>query len=241
MRKNNSNTNKSTRKAARKARSKSREETQLEKQDKSTPIEIEWRTEAQAKAWATVVDSDVSFLMGSAGSGKTFVAMAYAINEILNQRRSKIILTRPIVEAGERLGFLPGSFNDKVDPYMRPLYDAMDKLLGRYSAKREIINKAVEIAPLAYMLGRTFDDSVCVLDEAQNANYMQLSLFLTRFGNNTKVIVTGDPRQSNLPVSPAPIKEVVTRLKDIKGIGHFQFSNRDVVRHPLVSAILDKI
>lgn len=235
------NNNKSTRKAARKSRRKTREETQLEKQDKTTPVAIEWRTKAQAAAWQTVVTSDVSFLLGAAGSGKTFVAMAYAINEILQQRRNKIILTRPIVEAGERLGFLPGSFNDKVDPYMRPLYDAMDKLLGRYSAKREIINKAVEIAPLAYMLGRTFDDSVCVLDEAQNANYMQLSLFLTRFGQNTKVIITGDPRQSNLPISPAPIKDVIARVKDITGIGTYQFSNDDVVRHPLVSAILKKL
>jgi phosphate starvation-inducible PhoH-like protein len=203
--------------------------------------DLHGRTPRQIQYLEQIQRHDITFAIGPAGTGKTYLAVACAVDALERDRVKRLVLVRPAVEAGERLGFLPGSFNDKVDPYMRPLYDAMDKLLGRYSAKRELINKAVEIAPLAYMLGRTFDDSVCVLDEAQNANYMQLRLFLTRFGTNTKVIITGDPPQCNLPMSPAPIKDVIARVKDIRGVGHFQFSNKDVVRHPLISAILDKI
>lgn len=233
--------NKTVRKAARKAKQKQTQAEQLEKQDKNQPIEIEWRTEAQSKAWEMLGANDISFLLGSAGSGKTFIAMAYAINEILNKRRSHIILTRPIVEAGERLGFLPGSFGEKVNPYMQPLYDAMDLLLGRFSAKREIVNKAVVLAPLCYLRGRTFNDSICVLDEAQNTTYMQMKLFLTRFGQNTQMIITGDPEQSDLPFSPPPLKEVVTKLQGVSKIGTWCFSDADVVRHPIVAAVLKKL
>lgn len=233
--------NKAVRKAARKAKRKQTQEAQLEKQDKNQPLEITWRTEAQQKAWDMLGANDISFLLGSAGSGKTFIAMAYAINEILNKRRSHIILTRPIVEAGERLGFLPGSFGEKVNPYMQPLYDAMDLLLGRFSAKREIVNKAVVLAPLCYLRGRTFNDAICVLDEAQNATYMQMKLFLTRFGQNTQMIITGDPDQSDLPFSPTPLKEVVEKLKGVQRISLLQFAHSDVVRHPIVAAMLKKL
>ena len=233
--------NKTVRKAARKAKRKQTQEVQLEKQDKNQPIEIEWRTDAQRRAWDMLGNNDISFLLGSAGSGKTFLAMAYAINEILNKRRSHIILTRPIVEAGERLGFLPGSFGEKVNPYMQPLYDAMDTLLGKFSAKREIINKAVILAPLCYLRGRTFNDAICVLDEAQNATYMQMKLFLTRFGQNSQMVITGDPDQSDLPFSPAPLKEVVTKLQGVANIASLQFAHSDVVRHPIVAAVLKKL
>lgn len=167
--------------------------------------------------------------------------MAYAINEVLEKRRSQIVLTRPIVEAGERLGYLPGSFGEKVNPYMQPLYDTMDLLLGKFSPRREIINKSIVLAPLCYMRGRTFNDAICIFDEAQNATYSQLKLFLSRFGQNTQVVVTGDPQQSDLPFSPAPLVEVVGKLQGIKGVETIQFSNDDVVRHPLVSAILKKL
>jgi phosphate starvation-inducible PhoH-like protein len=188
-----------------------------------------------------VTDNHISFLLGSAGSGKTFLAMAYAINEILAKRRSQIVLTRPIVEAGEKLGFLPGTFGEKVNPYMQPLYDTMDLLLGKQSAKREIINKSVVLAPLCYMRGRTFHDAVCIFDEAQNATYTQLKLFLSRFGENTKVIVTGDPEQSDLYEDYSALVEVTEKLKNVSGIGFLKFANADVVRHPLVGQILNRL
>ncbi len=205
------------------------------------PVELVWRTAAQKQAYDQLSAHDMTFLLGAAGSGKTFLAMAYAINAVLAGTHSHIVLTRPIVDAGEKLGFLPGTFSEKVNPYMQPLYDAMDTLLGKFSPKREVINKAVVIAPLCYMRGRTFNDSVCIFDEAQNATYMQFKLFLSRFGNNSKVIVTGDPLQSDLPFSPPPLNEVTAKLKGVAGITTIQFSNNDIVRHPLVAAILKKL
>ena len=205
------------------------------------PLEISWRTPAQAHAFDLVCKNDLTFLVGAAGSGKTFVAMAYAINAVLTGTIEHIVLTRPIVDAGEKMGFLPGGVNDKVDPYMRPLYDAMDKLLGKCSPKRDVINKAVILAPLCHMRGRTFDNAVCVFDEAQNANYTQFKLFLTRLGDNSKYIVTGDPDQNDLPISPAPIREVIRKLERAPKIAAFKFSNSDCVRHPLVATILERL
>ncbi len=227
---------KSSEKAARRqARQETKE--QLVRQ----PLEIEWRTKAQAKAWELVTNHDLTFLLGSAGSGKTFVAMAYAINAVLTGQAEKIVLTRPIVDAGEKMGFLPGGVGDKVHPYMQPLYDAMDTLLGKFSPKREIINKAVILAPLCHMRGRTFNNAVCVFDEAQNATYMQFKLFLTRLGDNSRYIVTGDPDQNDLPFSPAPIREVVRKLEGGPGIASFKFLNSDVVRHPIVVTVLERL
>lgn len=233
--------NKSVRKAERKAKRKVKTTQQLEVQAKDAPLELTWRTPAQQAAWQTLGKSPITFLLGSAGSGKTFLAMAYAISAVLNKQCTNIVLTRPIVEAGERLGFLPGSFGEKVNPYMTPLYDTMDALLGKFSPRRELINKAIVLAPLCYMRGRTFNDAICIFDEAQNASYQQLKLFLSRFGQNTQVIVTGDPQQSDLPYSPPPLSEVVGKLRGVNGIEMVQFSNDDVVRHPLVSAILKKL
>jgi len=228
-----------SRSAEKKAKQK---QAQLEKEKAALqPCDIEWRTEGQRHAWNTLQKNDISFLLGSAGSGKTFLAMAYAINEILSKRRSQIILTRPIVDAGEKLGFLPGSFGEKVNPYMQPLYDTMDTLLGKYNSKREYVNKAVVLAPLCYMRGRTFNDAVCIFDEAQNATYMQLKLLLSRFGQNTKMVITGDLHQSDLPFSPPPLKEVVEKLKGTPHIDVIQFSHNDIVRHPIVAAVLKKL
>lgn len=233
--------NKAVRRAERKAKQRVKTNQKLETQAKDTPLEIEWRTAGQKLAWQTLTDTPITFLLGTAGSGKTFLAMAYAINEILNKRRTSIVLTRPIVEAGERLGYLPGSFGEKVNPYMQPLYDTMDTLLGKFSPRRELVNKSIVLAPLCYMRGRTFNDAICIFDEAQNASYQQLKLFLSRFGQNTQVVVTGDPYQSDLSYSPVPLVEVVGKLQGVKGIETVQFSNDDVVRHPLVSAILKKL
>ena len=235
------NTDRPSRKAARKSRRKAAATEQTNKPEKVQPFSIELKSESQKKAWTELEHNTLSFLLGSAGSGKTFLAMAYAINAVLSERCSKIVLTRPIVESGERLGFLPGTFGDKVNPYMQPLFDAMDLLIGKYSARREIINKAVVLAPLCYMRGRTFHDAVCIFDEAQNASYTQLKLFLSRFGDNTKVIVTGDPNQTDLPVDSPPIVEVIDKIRELKGVAFTQFTDLDVVRHPLVAAIMKKL
>jgi phosphate starvation-inducible protein PhoH and related proteins len=232
-------TSRPARRAEKKA--KKRQDQQEKAKAALTPCDIEWRTDSQKRAWQTLLDNHITFLLGSAGSGKTFLAMAYAINEILAKRKSQIVLTRPIVDAGEKLGYLPGSFGEKVNPYMQPLYDTMDTLLGRFNSKREFVNKAIVLAPLCYMRGRTFNDSIVVFDEAQNATYMQLKLLLSRFGQNTQMVITGDPQQSDLPFSPPPLNEVVAKLKGVAGIDAVQFSNSDVVRHPIVSAVLKKL
>jgi phosphate starvation-inducible PhoH-like protein len=240
-------TNKPVRKAKKSARREVRKQIRKDRREQNVyePVEIALRTKAQEKAVETMAANDITFLLGSAGSGKTFLAMAYAINSVLSRKTEQIVLTRPIVEAGEKLGYLPGTFGEKVNPYMQPLYDTMDLLLGKQSAKREIINKAVVLAPLCYMRGRTFNNAVCIFDEAQNANYAQLKLFLSRFGQNTKVIVTGDPDQSDLYTRDNPeyvaLRDVTTKLKGVSGIGIHAFAHSDVVRHPLVAQILKRL
>lgn len=239
--------NRPVRKALKSARREQRKQVRKEKREQNVyePVEIVLRTKAQEDAVKLIAANDITFLLGSAGSGKTFLAMAHAINAVLSRKVEQIILTRPIVEAGEKLGFLPGTFGDKVNPYMQPLYDTMDLLVGKQSAKREIINKAVVLAPLCYMRGRTFNNAICIFDEAQNAYYSQLKLFLSRFGQNTKVIVTGDPDQSDLYDNGnsdyVALREVTKRLKNVPGIGMYEFEHVDVVRHPLVSEILRRL
>lgn len=201
---------------------------------------IEFKNDAQGLAWAAFKQHDLLFLSGPAGCGKTFLACAFAIEQILNRERKRIILTRPIVESGEKLGFLPGEFEEKVHPYMMPMYDCMDKLVGKEGPWRDRINGAIEVAPLAYMRGRTFDDAICIFDEAQNASLMQLKLFMTRFGENSKIIITGDPTQSDLPGDVA-LSNVMHRLHSVPGVGMVQFKSQQIVRHPLVSKIIEKL
>lgn len=227
--------------AARKATKASKRKPEREAPAVPTPVDITWRTEAQKQAWLALPNHQISFLLGAAGSGKTFLAMAFAINEILLGNKQHIVLTRPIVESGEKLGFLPGSFGEKVNPYMQPLYDTMDTLLGKQGAAREIVNKSIKLAPLCYMRGRTFNDSVCILDEAQNATYQQFKLFLSRFGENSRVIVTGDPHQSDLNLHEPPLVEVIDRLIDVPDIHFVYFDDSDVVRHPLITEILRRL
>lgn len=171
----------------------------------------------------------------------THLAMAFAINEVLQKSKKRIVLTRPVIEAGENLGFLPGELENKVYPYMLPLQDCMDRLVGEQGAQREYIERAIEFAPLAYLRGRTFYNSVCILDEAQNATEKQLKMFLTRFGEGSKIIITGDPKQSDLTDKAVPLANVVNRLESVPGIGIVRFKGDSVVRHPLVSAILEKL
>lgn len=202
---------------------------------------IEFLTPAQKMAWAGFQQHDVLFLSGPAGCGKTHLAMAFAIKEILDKSRKRIILTRPIVESGEKLGHLPGDVYEKVNPYMLPLYSCMDKLVGLTGPNRESVEKSVIISPLAYMRGVTFENSVCIFDEAQNATKKQLKLFLSRFGENSKIIITGDPQQSDLGESTVDMVEVMKLLETVPGIGIVEFKADSIVRHPLVSKILEKL
>ena len=201
---------------------------------------IEFKNQAQGLAWAAFKQHDVLFLSGPAGTGKTHLACAFAIEQILSNQKKKIIMTRPVVEAGESLGFLPGTFEEKINPYMLPMYDCMDKLVGKEGPWRDKINFAMEAAPLAYMRGRTFDDAICIFDEAQNASMMQLKLFMTRFGENSKLIITGDPTQSDLGGSVALVN-VMQRLHSVDGIGVVEFKPSQIVRHPLISKIIEKL
>lgn len=208
---------------------------------KSTKFHLEFLSAAQKLAWGEFQLHDVLFLVGVAGVGKTHLAMAFAINEVLQKKKKRIILTRPIVEAGESLGYLPGDFHEKVNPYMLPLYDVMNKLVGANGAQKDLIDNAVEVAPLAFMRGRSFNDAVCIFDEAQNATKAQLKLFLTRFGENSKIIVTGDPLQSDLMTSNVPLVDVMRRLETVSGVGIINFKKDSIRRHPLVSAILERL
>lgn len=182
---------------------------------------------------------DLTFAIGPAGTGKTYLAVCYAVELLKRGDVKKIILTRPAVEAGENLGFLPGDLKEKVDPYLRPLYDALDDMLSHERVERYIENKIIEIAPLAYMRGRTLDDAVVILDEAQNTTKAQMIMFLSRLGRNSKMIVNGDLTQIDLPhAQQSGLKLAQKRLVGIKDISFVNLSHSDVVRHPLVIKIL---
>lgn len=187
-----------------------------------------------------ILKHDLVFGTGPAGTGKTFLAVCVAVDMLKKGEVKKIILTRPAVEAGENLGFLPGDLKEKVDPYLRPLYDALDDLLSHDRVERYIESNVIEIAPLAYMRGRTLDDAVVILDEAQNTTRGQILMFLTRLGTNSKMIVTGDLTQKDLlGKEKSGLETARERLKNIKGIGFSDLKNSDVVRHPLVIKILE--
>jgi phosphate starvation-inducible protein PhoH and related proteins len=176
---------------------------------------------------------------GPAGTGKTFLAVAYAIALFERKEVDRIILSRPAVEAGERLGFLPGDMRDKVDPYLRPIYDALFELMDARIVERALQTNEIEIAPLAFMRGRTLANAAVILDEAQNATSMQMKMFLTRLGENSRMIVTGDPSQVDLPPGQVSgLAEAVRLLRDVEGVGHVAFTHEDVIRHELVARIV---
>ncbi len=186
-------------------------------------------------------NKDLIFSIGAAGTGKTYLAVCYAVNELKNGNFERIILTRPAVEAGESLGFLPGDLKEKVDPYLRPLYDALHDMLGVEQTQSLIDKQVIEIAPLAYMRGRTLENSFIILDEAQNATIDQLKMFLTRMGFNSKMVVTGDISQIDLPNSKkSGLKVSANLLKDLEEVDVITFEKFDVVRHPLVGKIIEK-
>ena len=197
------------------------------------------RTQNQKKMVLAADRNDIVFAIGPAGTGKTYTAVALAVRALKNKLVKKIILTRPAVEAGESLGFLPGDLKEKIDPYLRPLYDALDDMIPADKLGYYMSTRTIEIAPLAYMRGRTLDNAFIILDEAQNTNDLQLKMFLTRIGANAKAIITGDPTQVDLPRNMRSGLEKSTRiLKDVEGIAHIQLDEEDVVRHRLVKSII---
>lgn len=200
---------------------------------------IKSKTVGQRKYVDMIKNNTIVLGLGPAGTGKTFLAVAMAVEALRNKSVSRIILTRPAVEAGERLGFLPGDLQSKIDPYLRPLYDALFELLGAENYQRHLERGTIEIAPLAYMRGRTLDDSFIILDEAQNTTPEQMKMFLTRLGYNSKAVVTGDLSQVDLPFGKKSGLSIAAKiLRGIDGIGIFEFSDRDVVRHHLVRKII---
>ena len=197
------------------------------------------RTANQKKMVQSVDKNDIVFAVGPAGTGKTYTAVALAVRALKNKIVKKIILTRPAVEAGESLGFLPGDLKEKIDPYLRPLYDALDDMIPADKLGYYMSTRTIEIAPLAYMRGRTLDNAFIILDESQNANDLQIKMFLTRIGANAKAIITGDPTQVDLPRNQkSGLEKAVRILQNIEGIAHVELDEEDVVRHKLVKAII---
>ena len=197
------------------------------------------RTQNQKKMVALAEKNDIIFAIGPAGTGKTYTAVALAVRALKNKMGKKIILTRPAVEAGESLGFLPGDLKEKIDPYLRPLYDALDDMIPADKLGYYMTTRVIEIAPLAYMRGRTLDNAFIILDEAQNTTDLQIKMFLTRIGSNAKAIITGDLSQIDLPKNQKSGLDKATRiLKNIDGIAHIELDEDDVVRHRLVKAII---
>ncbi len=200
---------------------------------------IKPKTIAQKDYVECIHKNVVTFGVGPAGTGKTYLAVALAVAALKSKQVAKIVLTRPAVEAGEKLGFLPGDLQNKVDPYLRPLYDALFEMLGPETVAGYMEKNIIEIAPLAYMRGRTLDNSFIILDEAQNTSIEQMKMFLTRFGFNSKIVVTGDPTQIDLDGKPSGLMHALKILKEIEQIGIHRFEKKDIVRHALVQKIVD--
>ena len=199
------------------------------------------KTLMQKRYLELLESSSILFVTGSAGTGKTYLAVAYAVSKLKKNEIKKIIITRPAVEAGEKLGFLPGDLKEKVDPYLVPIYDALNEFLGKETVDKLVEKGVVEIAPLAYMRGRTLDHAVIILDEAQNTTNNQMKMFITRLGFNSKMIITGDLSQIDLQRGlTSGLLEASKILTDIKGIEHLHFSKYDVMRHPLVSKVIER-
>ena len=200
---------------------------------------IRARNRKQEEMVQAYFDNDLIFAVGPAGTGKTYIAIALAVRALKNREVKRIILTRPAVEAGERLGFLPGDLKDKLDPYLQPLYDALGDMIPSRKLQEFMTDGTIQIAPLAYMRGRTLDRACVILDEAQNTNMGQLKMFLTRMGCDAKFIVTGDASQIDLPRrEDSGLLRGIEKVKKIKGVATLFFSNEDIVRHPLVSKIV---
>lgn len=198
------------------------------------------RTANQEQLLADFDKNDLMFATGPAGSGKTYTAIALAVRALKNKQVRKIILSRPAVEAGEKLGFLPGDMKDKIDPYLQPLYDALEDMIPPFKLREYLDTHVIQIAPLAFMRGRTLSDAVIILDEAQNTTPQQIKMFLTRLGFNSKMIVTGDMTQIDLPpTQQSGLIHAMRTLKNVKGISFIEFNKKDIIRHKLVSRIVE--
>ncbi len=198
------------------------------------------RNANQSRMVRSFADNDLTFALGPAGTGKTYIAIALAVRALKNKECRRLILSRPAVEAGEKLGFLPGDMKDKIDPYLQPLYDALEDMLPPLKLKEYMDSDTIQIAPLAFMRGRTLNDAVIILDEAQNTTTHQMKMFLTRLGVNSKMVVTGDITQIDLPRSVrSGLLNALRILRGVKGIGMIEYEKKDIVRHPLVQRIVD--
>jgi phosphate starvation-inducible PhoH-like protein len=199
------------------------------------------RSTMQAEYMRMLASRDIIFALGPAGTGKTYLAVAQAVAQLITGSVQRLILSRPAVEAGERLGFLPGDMKEKVDPYLRPLYDALYDCMPPEQVDRRLASGEIEIAPIAFMRGRTLADAFVILDEAQNTTREQMKMFLTRFGQNSRMVVCGDPRQVDIPGGPGQsgLHDAVARLEGVEGIGVTRFTVADVVRHPIVGRIVE--
>ena len=198
------------------------------------------RNKSQVEFLSSIYEKDIAFGIGPAGTGKTYLAVAAAVNQFMEDKVNKIILTRPAVEAGEHLGFLPGDLSEKIDPYLRPLYDALYEMMGMEKVNRLVENGKIEVAPLAYMRGRTLNDAFLILDEAQNCTPAQMKMFLTRIGFGSTAVVTGDITQTDLPKGAlSGLSDAIKVLEKEKGISFFYFHPEDVVRHGLVQKIIE--
>lgn len=198
------------------------------------------RNANQQKMVESFEHHDLTFALGPAGTGKTYIAIALAVRALKNKEVRKLILSRPAVEAGEKLGFLPGDMKDKIDPYLQPLYDALEDMVPSLKLKEYMDAGTIQIAPLAFMRGRTLNDAVIILDEAQNTTTQQMKMFLTRLGMNSKMVVTGDVTQIDLPrTTRSGLLSALRILKGVKGIGVIEYGKKDIVRHPLVQRIVD--
>lgn len=202
---------------------------------------IKAKTENQRRMVSSILKNDMMFAIGPAGTGKTYTAVALAVKALKNKEVKRIILTRPAVEAGENLGFLPGDLKEKLDPYMQPLYDALNDMVPTDKLNQYIENRTIQIAPLAFMRGRTLDNAFVILDEAQNTTESQMKMFLTRMGANAKFIITGDATQVDLPVKqPSGLLQALRLLKKVEGIEIIELNNSDVIRHKLVRSIIER-
>ena len=216
-------------------------EQDLEFERVSAPLKpVVAKSKAQSDYMKAIDKHDVVFGIGPAGTGKTYLAVAKAVEALVNDEVKRVVLVRPVVEAGENLGFLPGDIGQKIDPYLRPLYDALYELLGVERVARLIDQKVIELAPLAYMRGRTLSDAFVIMDEAQNTTVAQMKMLLTRTGFGSKVVLTGDLSQMDLPKGTySGLKHALTILRDVKGIKTQKFTGKDIVRHPLVQRIVE--
>jgi phosphate starvation-inducible PhoH-like protein len=198
------------------------------------------RSATQTPYMEALACDEMIFALGPAGTGKTYLAVAQAVSQLISGSVDRLILSRPAVEAGERLGFLPGDMKEKVDPYLRPLYDALYDMLPTEQVERRIASGEIEIAPIAFMRGRTLNDAFIILDEAQNTTPLQMKMFLTRFGMRSRMVICGDPHQVDLPdPGKSGLADAVSRLERVKGIAVIRFGAADVVRHPLVGRIVE--